>query len=174
LQECSILSTSLVGQSLVPYLVAANPVNYGKPFKLTCLEATAAALYITGFNRQAEELLSKFSWGHSFWEINGPIIERYKTCSDAASVITMQQTMMNEIEQEQRERQQAKEDDDGDLLVSNPNHDRAAWKPYHDKSEISEDDNSIEVSKDDIKEGTDTQSEQNSEGLVNGVARLKV
>jgi pre-rRNA-processing protein TSR3 len=38
---------------------------------LTCLEATAAALYMTGFDEQAELLLSKFSWGHSFWEING-------------------------------------------------------------------------------------------------------
>ena len=35
------------------------------------MEATAAALYITGFDSHAEELLSKFSWGHSFWEING-------------------------------------------------------------------------------------------------------
>ena len=40
-------------------------------YKLTCLEATAAALYITGFDEQAEEMLSKFSWGHSFWEMNG-------------------------------------------------------------------------------------------------------
>jgi len=44
---------------------------YRLAYKLTCLEATAAALYMTGFDEQAELLLSKFSWGHSFWEING-------------------------------------------------------------------------------------------------------
>ena len=56
---------------IVPYLIAANPINYGKPYKLTCVEAVAAAMYICGFDEQASEMLDKFAWGHSFWEMNG-------------------------------------------------------------------------------------------------------
>jgi pre-rRNA-processing protein TSR3 len=54
----------------VPYLLATNPTNYGKPWRLNCVEALAAAFYIAGFDAYAERLLSGFGWGGSFWKVN--------------------------------------------------------------------------------------------------------
>lgn len=63
---------------LLPFLVAANPVNYGKGAKLTCAEALAAALAICGLTEQAETILSTMSWGLNFLELNAELISAYQ------------------------------------------------------------------------------------------------
>ena len=57
--------TKLVGRML-PLLLAANPVNWGKPSKLSTAEAIAATLYLVGQKEEAKKLLSAFSWGNNF------------------------------------------------------------------------------------------------------------
>jgi hypothetical protein len=55
---------------VVPYLIATNPTNYGKPWRLNCAEALAAAFYLTGHDDWAEKILAPFGWGCSFYAVN--------------------------------------------------------------------------------------------------------
>ncbi|MCX9013698.1 MAG: DUF367 family protein [Candidatus Methanoperedens sp.] len=74
----------------LPFLVAANPVNYGKPFKLSTVEAFAAALYIYGEKEQAALILNKFKWGHTFLEMNREPLEEYSNAKDSTEVVSIQ------------------------------------------------------------------------------------
>ncbi|MFO7618343.1 MAG: DUF367 family protein [Thermoplasmata archaeon] len=77
-------------QRALPFLLAANPVNYGKPFILSSVEAFAAALIILGYRTQAEELLSKFTWGNTFLTLNREPLEEYEKAENAVQVIEAQ------------------------------------------------------------------------------------
>ena len=61
----------------LPPLLAGNPVNYAKLNKLTTVEALSAALFILGFKKQSLELLDKFKWGHTFYDLNHNLLNEY-------------------------------------------------------------------------------------------------
>ncbi len=78
----------------LPILIAGNPVNYGKLTKLTTAEAIAAALYIAGFKNEAEELLSIFTWGHTFFELNNVLLDNYSLAKDSGEIVEMQTRLL--------------------------------------------------------------------------------
>lgn len=83
----------LLGQTrsrALPFLVAANPINYGKPFVLSTAEALGAALYIVGEARKARDLLSAVPFGDSFLELNRLPLEDYAKCETSAEVVAAQ------------------------------------------------------------------------------------
>jgi pre-rRNA-processing protein TSR3 len=78
----------------LPYLLAANPMNFGRPFRLSSVEAIAAALYIIGETCQAEMILAKFNWGMRFLELNAEPLDAYANCTDSAGVVAEQEEFM--------------------------------------------------------------------------------
>ena len=74
----------------LPYLLAANPVNWGKPMRLTSAEAVAATLYILGEKEQAQTVLSKFNWGEQFIKLNLEPLERYSAARTSQEVVAIQ------------------------------------------------------------------------------------
>ncbi len=74
----------------LPYLLAANPVNYGKPFVLSSVEALAGALVIFGREDEARTILSKFVWGGQFLALNREPLDAYARAKDSAGVVAAQ------------------------------------------------------------------------------------
>jgi pre-rRNA-processing protein TSR3 len=82
-------------QRSLPFLVASNPINYGTAFQLNTVEAFAGALAILGEREQATDILSTFSWGHTFLELNEEPLDRYADCADSSEVIAVQEAYLD-------------------------------------------------------------------------------
>jgi pre-rRNA-processing protein TSR3 len=119
-------------ERLLPYLVAANTVNYGKPWRLNCVEALAAAFYICGHPEWAEQILAPFAYGESFLEINSSLLKRYAACADEADVKRTEAEWMEKLEREYTESRQEGEDD----MWTSGNTNR---RPLHDSEDEEED-----------------------------------
>ncbi|HVL49605.1 MAG TPA: DUF367 family protein [Candidatus Thermoplasmatota archaeon] len=74
----------------LPYLLAANPVNYGRPFMLSTAEALAASAYILGAREQAEAMMSKFIWGPTFLVLNKEPLDAYAAARTSGEVVAAQ------------------------------------------------------------------------------------
>lgn len=79
----------------LPFVVAANPVSYGKPFRLNTAEAVIAALYIVGEEEHARRVASYFSYGETFLELNREPLERYAACETSEEVVEVQEDYLS-------------------------------------------------------------------------------
>lgn len=133
---------------ILPYLVAANTVNYGKPWRLNCAEAIAACLAIFGMRDAAAEILDQFKWGHSFFEMNDVLLEKYSKCNSAEEMVAIQEETLKSLEQIDEE-----EEKEWDPFVDgNPNRPR--------EIEVNEEEEPIPKEKNDNEKENDESSVQ--------------
>jgi len=71
-------------------LLAANPVNWGKPSRLTTAEALATVLSLIGEDDQAREVLGAFRWGERFFELNREPLEAYAAAKNSQELVDLQ------------------------------------------------------------------------------------
>ncbi|KAK3689798.1 hypothetical protein B0T22DRAFT_179198 [Podospora appendiculata] len=90
-------------ERLLPYLVAANSVNYGKPWRLNCVEALAAAFAICGHSDWARAVLAPFSYGEAFMDINATLLKKYAACEDAPGIKKAEEEWMARLDREYAE-----------------------------------------------------------------------
>ena len=84
----------------LPFLLAANPVNYGQPWRLSSLEAAAATLAILGEAGQAEELMALYKWGPNFLTLNRIPLEDYSAAGNSAGVVEAQKAFLGDEEED--------------------------------------------------------------------------
>jgi pre-rRNA-processing protein TSR3 len=95
-----VLSHHVRGTSrCLPVLIAGNPTNYAKLTKLSTAEALAGALYIAGFKEEAQKLLSIFTWGHTFFELNAIFLDDYAAAKDSAEIVQIMQAKLSHKKQ---------------------------------------------------------------------------
>lgn len=87
----------------LPYLMAANPVNYGKAFQLSTAEALAATCAILREPDQAASLMSKFIWGPTFLALNANPLRDYASSETSREVVAHMQDYLGDDEPEASE-----------------------------------------------------------------------
>ncbi|MDR0334555.1 MAG: DUF367 family protein [Methanomassiliicoccaceae archaeon] len=79
-----------MNERALPFLIAANPVNWGRPMELNSAEAVVAALMILGEKEQAESFAERFGWGAEFLRMNGNLLSDYSNAKDSTEVVSIQ------------------------------------------------------------------------------------
>ena len=128
----------------LPTFVAANSVNYGVFWRLSCAEALIAALAICGFEEDVERLCSIISYGHTFLELNRDRLDIYKRCNDAEEIEHAEKMIyaikfihagLEETEEEEEEYDESDYDDDSLASYTSEERPRDRFGNYIDDSD---------------------------------------
>ena len=79
------------------YMLASNPINWGRPMELNSTEAVMASLFILGEREQEETFLGRFNWAPEFMRLNGELLEEYSSAKDSTEVVRIQNEYIDSI-----------------------------------------------------------------------------
>ena len=85
-----IAGRTMLDGRILPALLAANPVSWGKVGRLSSVEAIAASLVILGHHDQAYRVLEPFQFGQNFLDLNREPLEAYAGAESREEVAAMQ------------------------------------------------------------------------------------
>lgn len=91
-------------------MVAVNPVNYGKPYKLSCVEAIAASFKLAGFHDDADFILSHFKWGSSFLDVNRDVFNLYDKSNSSDELRQIEEKFLHDENEERKKKKIGFED----------------------------------------------------------------
>ena len=86
--------TRLEGR-ILPLLLAANPVSWGKVGRLSSAEALGASLAILGLWDQARAVVEPFPFGKQFLDLNREPLEAYSRTNSRAEIVEIQNEFFN-------------------------------------------------------------------------------
>jgi pre-rRNA-processing protein TSR3 len=86
----SVMKSTRLQPRMLPLLLAANPVNWGKPGRLTTAEALATVLSLLGQAEQATQVLGAFRWGQRFFELNQEPLAAYASARTSQELVDLQ------------------------------------------------------------------------------------
>ena len=95
----------------LPFLYAANTINYGRPYKLNTAEAIAACLYITGYKNDARLILSPFAYGDEFFSLNFEALELYSNCTCLEEILHYHSEYENLVQEKLKMKEKRKSEE---------------------------------------------------------------
>ena len=121
-------------------MVAVNPVNFGKAYKLSCAEAFAACLFLGGFEKEARFILDHFKWGEHFFKVNEELFGKYKGIKSQDELKEIQEKYIND---ELERKQKRKEGDGFEDINEKENEDNNSEKEEESNEENKEEEEEV-------------------------------
>ena len=145
----------------LPFMVAVNPVNFGKAYKLSCVEAFAACLFLGGFEKESRFIMDHFKWGEHFFKVNEELFTKYKGIKSQDELKEIQEKYIND---ELIRKQKRKENDGFNISDDNDDENKNIEEDDEEKKEKEKGNNDNDNKKDELsKEEKDEEDKEEEE-----------